>query len=120
MRAYRWSLSIFLFIGLIPLSMSAQTGDNSRTKNFQNCMNGYAECNLAQLNASERQEAADASRDHNLNNCLSGLGYCDETILSPEIREEVQCAARARNVSNCLDSLSLCDQQKNCPSRGTT
>jgi hypothetical protein len=61
--------------------------------NFENCVNGWDECQIGGLTSQERAEVTAAAHDRLLQSCLAGVGECDLRQLNPSEQKLVAKAA---------------------------
>ena len=70
-------------------------------QNYRNCINGYASCDLSQLNAAERARIQEASHQRNYNSCLHGYSSCN---LSKLDKTEIASISKARHPNVTADA----------------
>jgi hypothetical protein len=57
----------------------AQANKPAQIQNLQNCMDGFSDCSLNQLSASEQKSLTQSKLGQNFQNCYEGFPDCDMT-----------------------------------------
>jgi hypothetical protein len=99
MKRITITLLAFLLLHVQTPATHAQLAPSQQ--NYRNCINGYASCDLSQLNAAERARVQEASHQRNYNSCLHRYSSCDPSKLD---ETEITSIAKARNPNVTADS----------------
>jgi inactivated superfamily I helicase len=110
MRYWNWILLVALATLLGDSGAAAQSRLETHSQVFQNCLNGFSECNLQRLTGIERQAVQSAIADRNLRECLEGFGDCKESALTTEEKLTVARILRAHNLEDCADGIGECNE----------
>src|SRR5438552_11643387 len=68
-----WVFSIVLGAGCTALRAAPQKIASGHAENLENCLEGFASCDYAQLNPQEKQAVRGAARANNFLDCFHGL-----------------------------------------------
>ncbi len=104
-----WVFSIVLGAGCTALRAAPQKIASGHAENLENCLEGFASCDYAQLNPQEKQAVRGAARANNFLDCFHGFADCDKKQLTAEQRQEVARARRIQNLESCVDGIGGCD-----------
>jgi hypothetical protein len=97
-------------LAIWPMGSIAQSYEPSNSQNLEECLQGFSDCNMKQVDASEQQLVAQALRDQNFQDCYFGFSNCNSTNLTAPESSLVARAARARNLKNCLVGIGDCNK----------
>src|SRR5207302_11387104 len=100
-----WVFSIVLGAGCTALRAAPQKIASGHAENLENCLEGFASCDYAQLNPQEKQAVRGAARANNFLDCFHGFADCDKKQLTAEQRQEVARARRIQNLESCVDGI---------------
>jgi hypothetical protein len=106
------TITLLAFLVLHGQTAATHSQQASSQQNYRNCINGYASCDVPQLNAAELARVQEASHQRNYNSCLRGYSSCDLSKLDAAEKPLVQQAAHQRNYNSCLHGYSSCDLSK--------
>ena len=97
-----------VFVALLSLPDSPAHAQTTADSNFRHCLDGWADCQLYRLTASQLEQVKQAELRRNYRHCLDGWADCRESLLTAEQKEAVTRAAYSRNYRHCVDGWADC------------
>ena len=109
MKIRPWIFSVALAAGSTALPAAPQKMASPHAENLENCLEGFASCDYAQLHPQEKRAVRSAAEANNFMDCFHGFSDCDKKRLTLLEQQEVARAHRIQNFESCVDGLGACD-----------
>src|SRR5437660_2270209 len=107
-----WVFSIVLGAGCTALRAAPQKIASGHAENLENCLEGFASCDYAQLNPQEKQAVRGAARANNFLDCFHGFADCDKKQLTAEQRQDRK-STRLNSSHVAISYAVFCLKKKN-------